>query len=115
MFLILDVVGGGMAIEIAKSTGAKVKGITLSENQFKTASERAQKEGLSDKVSFALQDYRNESEKYDRIVSVGMFEHVGVKYFKTYLSKANDILKENGVFLLHTIGQRGKPTATVLG
>jgi cyclopropane-fatty-acyl-phospholipid synthase len=103
---------GGMAIEIAKSTGAKVKGITLSENQFKTASERAQKEGLSDKVSFALQDYRNESKKYDRIVSVGMFEHVGVKYFKTYLSKANDILKENGVFLLHTIGQRGKPTAT---
>ena len=103
---------GGMAIEIAKSTGAKVKGITLSENQFKTASERAQKEGLSDKVTFALQDYRNEKEKYDRIVSVGMFEHVGVKYFKTYLSKANDILNENGVFLLHTIGQRGKPTAT---
>jgi len=103
---------GGMAIEIAKSTGAKVKGITLSENQFKTASERAQKEGLADKVSFALQDYRNETEKYDRIVSVGMFEHVGVKYFKTYLSKANDILKENGVFLLHTIGQRSKPTAT---
>ena len=103
---------GGMAIEIAKSTGAKVKGITLSENQFNTASERAQKEGLSDKVTFALQDYRNETEKYDRIVSVGMFEHVGVKYFKTYLSKANDILNENGVFLLHTIGQRGKPTAT---
>ena len=103
---------GGMAIEIAKSTGAKVKGITLSENQFKTASERVQKEGLSDKVSFALQDYRNETEMYDRIVSVGMFEHVGVKYFKTYLSKANDILKDNGVFLLHTIGQRGKPTAT---
>ena len=78
---------GGMAIEIAKSTGAKVKGITLSENQFKTASERAQKEGLSDKVTFALQDYRNETEKYDRIVSVGMFEHVGVKYFKHTLVK----------------------------
>ena len=103
---------GGMAIEIAKSTGAKVKGITLSENQFKTASERAQKEGLSDNVTFALQDYRNETDKYDRIVSVGMFEHVGVKYFKTYLGKADDLLKENGVFLLHTIGQRGKPTAT---
>ena len=103
---------GGMAIEIAKSTGAKVKGITLSENQFKTASERAQKEGLSDNVTFALQDYRNETEKYDRIVSVGMFEHVGVKYFKTYLGKADNLLKENGVFLLHTIGQRGKPTAT---
>ncbi len=103
---------GGMAIEIAKSTGAKVKGITLSENQFKTASARAQKEGLNDKVQFALQDYRNERESYDRIVSVGMFEHVGIKYFKTYLKKANDILKDNGVFLLHTIGQRGQPTAT---
>ena len=103
---------GGMAIEIAKATGAKVKGITLSENQYKTASERAQKEGLNDKVSFFLQDYRNEKEKYDRIVSVGMFEHVGVKYFKTYLKKANDLLKDNGIFLLHTIGQRGKPTAT---
>ncbi len=103
---------GGMAIEIAKSTGAEVKGITLSENQFKTASERAQKEGLNDKVKFALQDYRKENENYDRIVSVGMFEHVGVKYFKTYLKKANDILKNNGVFLLHTIGQRGVPTAT---
>ena len=103
---------GGMAIEIAKTTGAKVKGITLSENQFNTASERAQKEGLNDKVSFALQDYRNETNNYDRIVSVGMFEHVGVKYFRTYLKKANEILKDNGVFLLHTIGQRGKPTAT---
>ena len=103
---------GGMAIEIAKQTGAKVKGITLSENQFKTASERAQKEGLSDRVSFALQDYRNESDQYDRIVSVGMFEHVGVRYFGTYLKKVHDILKDNEVFLLHTIGQRGKPTAT---
>ena len=103
---------GGMAIEIAKSTGAKVKGITLSENQFKTASERAHKEGLSEKVTFALQDYRKEKESFDRIVSIGMFEHVGVKYFKTYLKKTNELLKDNGVFLLHTIGQTGKPTAT---
>ncbi len=103
---------GGMAIEIAKSTGAKVKGITLSENQFKTANERAQKEGLNDKVKFVLQDYRNEKNKYDRIVSVGMFEHVGVKYFKTFFNKACNILNDNGIFLLHTIGQRGKPTAT---
>ena len=103
---------GGMAIEIAKTTGAIVKGITLSENQYKTACERAHKEGLSDKVRFVLQDYRNEKDIYDRIVSVGMFEHVGVQYFKTYLKKTNDILKDNGVFLLHTIGQRGKPTAT---
>ena len=103
---------GGMAIEIAKQTGAKVKGITLSENQFATASKRAQEEGLSEKVSFRIQDYRNEITKYDRIVSIGMFEHVGIKYFNTYLKKTYDLLKENGVFLLHTIGQRGVPTAT---
>ena len=103
---------GGMAIEIAKQTGANVKGITLSENQFNTASKRAQEEGLSEKISFKIQDYRNETHKYDRIVSVGMFEHVGIKYFKAYLKKTYDLLKENGVFLLHTIGQRGIPTAT---
>ena len=103
---------GGMAIEIAKQTGAKVKGITLSENQFETASKRAQEEGLSDKITFKLQDYRDENETYDRIVSVGMFEHVGIKYFKEYLKKTYDLLKDSGVFLLHTIGQRGVPTAT---
>ena len=103
---------GGMALEIAKQTGAKVKGITLSENQFVTASRRAQEEGLSDKVSFQIQDYRDEKFKYDRIVSIGMFEHVGIKYFKPYLKKTYDLLKDNGVFLLHTIGQRGIPTAT---
>jgi len=103
---------GGMAIEIAKQTGATVKGITLSENQFATASKRAQEEGLSEKLTFKLQDYRNEKENYDRIVSVGMFEHVGIKYFREYLKKTYDLLKDTGVFLLHTIGQRGVPTAT---
>ena len=103
---------GGMAIEIAKNTGAKVKGITLSRNQFNTASRRAQEEGVSEKVNFALQDYREESDSYDRIVSVGMFEHVGIKYFKTFFEKTYDLLNEKGVFLLHTIGQRGVPTAT---
>ena len=103
---------GGMAIHIAKTTGAKVKGITLSENQFATAKKRAQDEGLSEKVDFAIQDYRHENDIYDRIVSVGMFEHVGVKYFKTFLKKSYELLNDSGVFLLHTIGQRGKPTAT---
>jgi len=103
---------GGMAIEIAKKTGATIKGITLSKNQFETAMKRAQREGLSDKVTFSLQDYRNEVEKYDRIVSVGMFEHVGVKYFKTFFEKTYDLLNDKGVFLLHTIGQKGQPTAT---
>ncbi len=103
---------GGMAIEIAKQTGATVKGITLSQNQFATASKRAQEEGLSEKLTFKLQDYRNENENYDRIVSVGMFEHVGIKYFREYLKKTYDLLNDTGVFLLHTIGQRGVPTAT---
>ena len=103
---------GGMAIEIAKTTGAKVKGITLSENQFATAKKRAQEEGVSDKVQFAIQDYRHEKDIYDRIVSVGMFEHVGVKYFKPFFKKSYELLNNGGVFLLHTIGQRGKPTAT---
>ena len=103
---------GGMAIEIAKQTGATVKGITLSENQHAFASKRAQQEGLSEKVSFQIQDYRKETSEYDRIVSVGMFEHVGIKYFRTYLKKTYELLKNDGVFLLHTIGQRGIPTAT---
>ncbi len=103
---------GGLSLQIAKETGAKVKGITLSKNQLSTAQKRAQEEGLSDKVTFALQDYRHEVDQYDRIVSVGMFEHVGVNYFQTFFSKTYSLLKRNGVFLLHTIGQRGRPTAT---
>ena len=103
---------GGMAIQIAKDTGAKVKGITLSENQFSTAQRRAQEEGLNEKVTFALQDYRNENNIYDRIVSVGMFEHVGVNYYPTFFSKTYDLLNESGIFLLHTIGQVSEPTAT---
>ena len=103
---------GGLSLQIAKETGAKVKGITLSENQFETAKKRAQEEGLSEKVEFSLQDYRNENDTYDRIVSVGMFEHVGVNYFPIFFSKTYEILKDNGVFLLHTIGQTSKPSAT---
>jgi len=103
---------GGMALQIAKDTGAKVKGITLSYNQFITAQKRAYKEGLNDRITFALQDYRHETDKYDRIVSVGMFEHVGVNYFQNFFSKTYDLLNESGIFLLHTIGQTSKPSAT---
>ena len=103
---------GGMALHIAKTTGAKVKGITLSENQFATAQKRVQEEGLNEKVTFSLQDYRNEKNTYDRIVSVGMFEHVGINYFPVFFSKTYDLLKDSGVFLLHTIGQETSPTAT---
>ena len=103
---------GGLSLQIAKETGANVKGITLSENQLATAQKRAFEEGLYDKVKFALQDYRHEKNKYDRIVSVGMFEHVGVNYFPSFFSKTYELLKDTGVFLLHTIGQKGKPSAT---
>ena len=103
---------GGLSIQIAKDTGAFVKGITLSENQLQTARKRAQEEGLSDRVEFALQDYRNEKGSFDRIVSVGMFEHVGLNYYSVFFSKIKELLKDSGVCLLHTIGQRGKPTAT---
>ena len=103
---------GGLSLQIAKDTGANVKGITLSENQFKTAQRRAQEEGLNEKVKFELCDYRNERNQYDRIVSVGMFEHVGVNYYKNFFSKTYELLKEKGVFLLPTIGQKGRPSAT---
>ena len=103
---------GGMALQIAKDTGAKVKGITLSKNQFFTAQKRAQAEGLNEKVTFALQDYRYENDLYDRIVSIGMFEHVGVNYYPHFFSKTYDLLKNSGIFLLHTIGQVSRPTAT---
>jgi len=103
---------GGMALQIAKDTGARVKGITLSENQLATAQRRAQVEGLNEKVKFSLQDYRHEKYKYDRILSVGMFEHVGASHFPEFFSKTYDLLKDSGIFLLHTIGQRGKPVAT---
>ena len=103
---------GGLALQIARETGAFVKGITLSENQLETAKKRAQAEGLNEKVDFALQDYRNEKTKYDRIVSVGMFEHVGVNFYQTFFSKTYELLKDKGIFLLHTIGRRGKSTST---
>ena len=103
---------GGMAIQIAKDTGAKVKGITLSKNQLNTALRRVQEEGLNEKVHFSLQDYRNEEDVYDRIVSIGMFEHVGINYFPSFFSKTYELLNDTGIFLLHTIGQRSKPSAT---
>ena len=103
---------GGLSLQIAKDTGAEVKGITLSKNQVETAQKRAQEEGLNEKVHFAIQDYRLESNKYDRIVSVGMFEHVGINYYPAFFSKTYELLKETGVFLLHTIGQTSKPTPT---
>jgi cyclopropane-fatty-acyl-phospholipid synthase len=102
---------GGFSLYIARATGAKVLGITLSGEQERYASARAAREGASD-VRFRLLDYRALNETFDRIVSVGMFEHVGLPNYMTFFKKINDCLKEDGVALLHTIGRLGGPGFT---
>ncbi|RDE07292.1 SAM-dependent methyltransferase [Sphingomonas aracearum] len=103
---------GGMALYIHAKTGAEVLGITLSEEQLKVARRRAQEAGVADKVRFELIDYRNLTGTFDRIVSVGMFEHVGAANFRTYLAKCRDLLTPTGVMLLHTIGRADGPDFT---
>lgn len=103
---------GGLALFLAREYGADVTGITLSEEQHKMACERAQRAGLTDRVRFELRDYRNQQGSFDRIVSVGMFEHVGVPQFPTFFAKVNDLLAEDGVALLHSIGRAAGPGAT---
>lgn len=95
---------GGLALYLAKETGAHVTGLTLSKEQHKVATERAKEAGLSDQVKFLLQDYREEKEMYDRIVSVGMFEHVGLKSYPEFFNKVDSLLKKDGIALLHSIG-----------
>ena len=103
---------GGMAITLARDYGARVLGITLSEQQLETAKTRAAKAGLSDRVTFRLCDYRNIDGQFDRIVSVGMFEHVGLPHYDTYFRKIKEHLTPDGVALVHTIGWTGPPDAT---
>ena len=104
---------GGLSIEIAKKTDALITGITLSDNQLKYSLKKASEEGVSDQCTFRLEDYRNIVEKYDRIVSVGMFEHVGVGFYKTFFDKIHSALTNDGVALLHTIGNLSKPRSVV--
>lgn len=103
---------GGMGLYLAQETGADVTGVTLSTQQHKVSQKRAADLGLSDRVRFKLQDYRDESTTYDRIVSVGMFEHVGAVHYLEYFEKARDLLKDDGVFLLHSIGRMEPPGVT---
>ncbi|MCW1382900.1 cyclopropane-fatty-acyl-phospholipid synthase family protein [Novosphingobium sp. KCTC 2891] len=103
---------GGLAIEIHRLTGASVHGITLSREQLTYAQAWAAREGLEGKVTFSLTDYRDAEGPFDRIVSVGMFEHVGVPNFGTFFHKCHDLLAKNGVMLLHTIGRAGPPNGT---
>ncbi len=100
---------GGMALTLARDFEVEVTGITLSENQLATAKKRAEAEGLADRVTFRLQDYRNVDDQFDRIVSVGMLEHVGVPNFYTYFSTVARLLKPDGVALIHTIGRSAPP------
>ncbi len=103
---------GGMALYLHRTSGAEVLGVTLSEEQLKVARERAAAAGVSDHVRFELIDYRNVTGTFDRIVSVGMFEHVGPAHYTTFFRKCRDLLGEDGVMLLHTIGRAGGPGVT---
>ena len=101
---------GGMAFEIAKQKGCEVTGISLSKNQINYCKKKAKDYGLDNQVNFELSDYREIKGQYDRIFSVGMFEHVGKKFYEAFFESVNKLLKEDGIFLLHTIGVVDKPT-----
>jgi len=103
---------GGLGLYLAKSFEADVLGVTLSTEQHAVATERARVEGLEDRVHFEIRDYRDLSERFDRIVSVGMFEHVGVNHYRTFFDKCATLLKPDGVMVLHSIGRFGPPAAT---
>lgn len=103
---------GGLALHIAESAGARVKGITLSEEQLKVAQQRAVRSGLGERARFELLDYRAEREVYDRIVSVGMFEHVGVSHYRGFFRTLKGLLRPNGVALIHAIGRMEPPGQT---
>ena len=101
---------GGMAFEIAKQKGCEVTGISLSKNQINYCKKKSKELGLDNQVNFELADYREIKGEYDRIYSVGMFEHVGKKFYKVFFESMNRLLKNDGIFLLHTIGVVDKPS-----
>jgi cyclopropane-fatty-acyl-phospholipid synthase len=103
---------GGLALYLAELCGARVTGITLSEQQHALARVRAAEKGVSDKVDIRLQDYRDVTERFDRIVSVGMFEHVGVGHYDAFFRKCRALLDDDGVMLLHSIGRSEGPNVT---
>ncbi|TKD53184.1 SAM-dependent methyltransferase [Sphingomonas baiyangensis] len=103
---------GGMALYLHAKTGADVCGITLSEEQLKVARCRAEMAGVDRHVRFELIDYRHMTGQFDRIVSVGMFEHVGPAHYRTFMRKCRELLTPEGVMLLHTIGRAGGPGVT---
>jgi cyclopropane-fatty-acyl-phospholipid synthase len=103
---------GGLGLELAGTYGAQVHGVTLSKEQLAVAQSRAQAAGLADRARFSLTDYRDVAGPFDRIVSVGMLEHVGVPNFQAYFDTVYRLLAEDGVALIHTIGRRMPPGVT---
>ena len=103
---------GGLALYLATECGAEVTGLTLSIEQHKVATARAAAAGLADRVRFHLRDSREENGRYDRIVSVGMFEHVGVNHYREFFSILKSLLAPDGVALLHSIGRMDGPGST---
>jgi cyclopropane-fatty-acyl-phospholipid synthase len=103
---------GGLGLYLAEICGADVTGVTLSQEQHKLSNERAFQRGLSEHVRFLLQDYRLLNQTFDRVVSVGMFEHVGVGHFEEFFGKVSTLLAEDGVALLHSINRSDGPGAT---
>ena len=100
---------GTLALDIAQKSKCEVLGITLSENQLNYSKKKAKELNLENQVEFRLLDYRHLDEKFDRIVSVGMFEHVGRKFYKTFFNSVYKLLKEDGISLIHTIGSINPP------
>ncbi len=103
---------GGLALYMHQAAGVDVLGVTLSEEQLKVARERAAAAGVADHVKFELIDYRHVTGSFDRIVSVGMFEHVGPRHYDEFFLQCRNLLAEDGVALLHTIGRMGTPGVT---
>ena len=103
---------GGLALYLAGLAELDVTGVTLSEEQHRVSVSRAAQAGLDERVHFLLQDYRHETGPYDRIVSVGMFEHVGAKHFREFFAKLRDLLAPDGIALLHSIGRMEPPGTT---
>ena len=100
---------GGLAIELARNYGVEVTGVTLSRDQYEVSTKRAEAAGVADRVEFKLLDYRLAKGPYDRIVSVGMFEHVGKPHYVTFFDHVYDLLRDDGVALLHTIARMAPP------
>ena len=103
---------GGLALYLAEIAGAEVTGITLSQEQHRRAQQRAAERGQTENVAFRLADYRDIDGRFDRIVSVGMFEHVGVGFYDVFFRKCRALLADDGVVLLHAIGRSGPPNIT---